>query len=56
MATVVVKKDGEDIDQVLRRLKKASSQVRKEQEKRKHFLSPREKRLFKRAQNRKFFR
>lgn len=55
MATIIVK-DGEEIDQVLRRLKKASSQVRREQEKRKYFLSPKQKRLFKRAQNRKFSR
>ncbi|WP_338967572.1 MULTISPECIES: 30S ribosomal protein S21 [unclassified Spiroplasma] len=56
MATVVVKKDGEDIDQALRRFKKAASPIKRELEKRKHFLSPREKRLFKQAQNRKFSR
>ncbi|WP_342263868.1 30S ribosomal protein S21 [Spiroplasma endosymbiont of Clivina fossor] len=56
MALLMIIRDGEDIDQALRRFKKVASPIKRELEKRKHFRTSREKRLLKQAQNRKFSR
>lgn len=55
MATILIK-EGEELETVLKRFKKASAHIRREEEKRRHFLSPKQKKILKRSQNRKFAR